>query len=80
MTKTQEAGSAERAKAILLLKLIGDAIIESVKAAGPLGTPGGNLYAALMAHGISLEQYEQIMGGLVAGKQLEKRGELYFAR
>ncbi len=60
------------------LKAICDAVIETVKAAGPLGAPGGHLYAALMAHGCTLEQFEKLMGALVAIKQLVKRGELYF--
>jgi hypothetical protein len=36
-----------------LLKLLADAIIDSVRAAGPLGAPGGVLYAALMTHGLT---------------------------
>lgn len=63
-----------------ILKAICDAIIESVKAGGPLGTPGGTLYAALMAQGCTLQQFEQIMAALVSAGKLEKRGELYFAR
>ncbi len=31
-----------------------------------------------MAHGCTLEQFEKLMGALVAIKQLVKRGELYF--
>jgi hypothetical protein len=59
------------------LKQIADAIIESVKAAGPLGAPGGTIYAALMAHGCTLNQYEQIMAGLVRAGKLRKSGECY---
>jgi len=60
------------------LKAIGDGVVEAVKAAGPLGCPGGSLYAVLMAYGCTLEQYQQLMEALVAVKKLEKRGELYF--
>lgn len=60
------------------LKAICDGILETVQLAGPLGAPGGHLYAALMAHGVSLEQFEQLMGGLVAGKLLRKQGDCYF--
>lgn len=60
------------------LKAIGDAIIETVALAGPLGAPGGHLYAALMAHGVSLEQFEQIMSGLCRAKTLRKQGDCYF--
>lgn len=60
------------------LKQIADAIIESVRLAGSLGAPGGHLYAALMAHGCTLHQYEQIMSGLVKAGMLRKSGECYF--
>jgi hypothetical protein len=59
------------------LKALGDAIIESVRLAGPLGAPGGHLYAALMAHGIDLDQFNQIMSGLCKAGMLQKRGECY---
>lgn len=62
---------------IKALKAIADAIIETVALAGPLGAPGGHLYAALMAHGVTLQQYEQIMAGLVRAGKLSKHGECY---
>lgn len=40
--------------------------------------PGGHLYAELMAFGATLQQYEQIMAGLVQAGMLRKSGELYF--
>ena len=61
------------------LKFIADSIIESVKVAGPLGAPGGHIYAALMGQGCTLHQYEQIMSGLVKAGKLRKSGECYFA-
>lgn len=57
---------------------ITDAIVEAVKAAGTLGAPGGTIYAALMAHGITLAQYEQLMAALVGAGKLTKQGHLYF--
>jgi hypothetical protein len=62
---------------IKLLRMIADAIIDSVKAAGPLGAPGGVIYAALMAEGCTLSQYEQIMSGLVRAGKLTRHGDLY---
>ncbi len=62
---------------ITALRQIAAAIIESVKAAGPLGAPGGVLYAALMAQGCTLHQFEQIMGGMVRAGKLTKRGDCY---
>lgn len=64
----------EQAKA---LKALADAIIDTVGAAGPHGAPGGHLYAAFMAHGITLSQYEQIMSGLVIAGKLTKHGDCY---
>lgn len=54
-----------------------DAIIESVKAGGSMGAPGGILYAALMAHGCTLDQFNQLMTILVRSGRLDKRGECY---
>jgi len=61
------------------LKSICDAVIDSVKLAGPLGAPAGPLYAALMAHGCSERQFESLMAGLVRANKLRKSGHLYFA-
>jgi len=61
------------------LKEICDALIAVVASSGKLGTPGGTLYAALMTHGCTLEQFEQVMSALVAARKLTKRGDLYFA-
>ncbi len=63
--------------AILALRRILDAVCEAVKAAGPLGAPGGHLYAALMAHGCTMEQFNGIMAGLVRAGKLRKSGECY---
>ena len=63
---------------ITALRSIARAIIETVQQSGPLGAPGGHLYAALMAQGCTLNQFEQIMSGLVDAGKLEKRGECYF--
>ncbi len=62
---------------ITALRQLAAAIIESVKAAGPLGAPGGVMYAALMAQGCTLNQFESIMGGMVRAGKLTKRGDCY---
>jgi hypothetical protein len=62
---------------IKLLRMVADAILASVKAAGPLGATGGIIYAALMAHGCTLHQFEQIMGGMVRAGLLTQHGHLY---
>ena len=60
------------------VKAIFDAVVESVKEAGPMGAPGGSLYAALMTYGFTLNQFEAIMDALIRIGKLEKRGQLYF--
>jgi hypothetical protein len=42
------------------------------------GAPAGPIYAALMAQGCTLEQFEQLMGVLVETGRLRKQGHLYF--
>jgi hypothetical protein len=59
------------------LKVILEAILESVKIAGPIGAPGGHIYAALMAVGFTFDQYNQIMSGMVKSGYLTKKGECY---
>lgn len=59
------------------LKSIAMAIIDTVKKAGSLGAPSGVLYAALMAQGCTLSQYQKIMGGLVNAGYLSLQGDCY---
>jgi len=54
------------------------AIIDAVKAGGNQGTPGGHLYATMMASGCSLEQFEKIMGLCVQSGKIRKSGDLYY--
>jgi hypothetical protein len=60
------------------ITMLADAIVEAVKAAGPLGAPGGTLYAAMMAHGITLAQFEKFMSAMVGAGKLTRKGHLYF--
>jgi hypothetical protein len=54
-------------------------IVDSIRKGDPQGRgiPGGTLYAALMAHGCSLEVFQRIMAGLVSAGKLKKVGQLY---
>ena len=54
-------------------------IVESVRNMGSMGAPSGPMYAALMSTGITLDQYQTIMDGLVAAGKLKRRGHVYFA-
>ncbi|PYS90897.1 MAG: hypothetical protein DMF62_03595 [Acidobacteria bacterium] len=46
--------------------------------ASPQGVPAGPLYMAFATKGFSLEQFEAIMGALVATKKISKSGHQYF--
>ena len=60
------------------VRAIGKAIVESVKEADPVvGAPGGILYAALMASGCSLSQFQSIMDTLVRAGYLRQSGQCY---
>ena len=61
------------------LRNIAVLVTEAVKESGPLGAPGGHIYAALMTQGCTLHQYEQIMAGLVRAGYLRKDGDCYHA-
>ena len=62
---------------IAALRALAGAITEAVKAAGPMGAPGGVIYAALMAQGCTLAQYESIMSAMVRSGNLTRHGDLY---
>jgi hypothetical protein len=53
-------------------------IVESVRDVGTMGAPSGPMYAALMQY-MTLEQYQTIMGGLVAAGKLRQVGHVYYA-
>ena len=61
-----------------VVTMIATAVYSTIKETSA-GVPGGTLYAALMAHGCQLHQFEQIMAALVNSGVVTKRGELYFA-
>lgn len=48
-----------------VLELAVDCIIEAARTAGPMGAPSGVVYAALSAHGMTLNVYQQIIDALV---------------
>lgn len=62
---------------VAALRAIMDAIIGAVRAAGPMGAPGGVIYAALMAQGCTLSQYQSLMGAMVRAGVLWREGDLY---
>ena len=69
--------NAPTTEQITALRAIADEIVEAVKAAGPMGAPGGVIYAGLMASGCTLAQYGSIMSAMVASGILTRHGDLY---
>lgn len=65
------------AERMVVLRSVCHGVIEAVEAAGPMGAPGGHLYAALMTYGFSLHQFEGLMNGLVKAGKLVKVGHCY---
>jgi hypothetical protein len=75
--ETSRSQTEARQHAVLIA--LTNAIVDSVKEAGPGGAPGGVIYAALSAQGCSLAQFDCIMGALVHVGKLTKSGDLYRA-
>lgn len=68
-----------REEQLMTLRRVSMAILGMIREIGRAGVPGGTIYAALMTHGCTMEQYEAIMDGLVGAKLVTKSGQLYFA-
>ena len=59
----------DQIKAFLLLV---ETLREAIEASGPNGIPAGHLYAAVMAHGVSLAVFEKCIGLLVDAKRVTR--------
>jgi hypothetical protein len=57
---------------------IGLHILDAIDEAGELGAPSGVMYAALMAQGCSLQQYQSIMAPLERRGFVTVDGDCYF--
>src|SRR3990167_8271599 len=77
--ETRTEGMGMTIEQASVLREIAGAIVEVVNRAGPMGAPGGVVYAGLMAQGCTLNQFQQIMDGMIGANLLRKRGECYFA-
>lgn len=60
------------------MKYIVSATLDAIRAAGPSGAPGGVMYAAMMTHGCTLQQFQSLMNALVKAGKVRREGELYF--
>lgn len=63
---------------IQAVRKVARAIVETVREMGPMGAPAGPMYAALMAKGCTLSQFDAITGGLVRTGQLVRRGNVFY--
>ena len=68
-----------REAAIQAIRQIGDAIVETVREAGPAGAPASSVYLALQEQGATFADCEHIIGTLVAAGRLRRTGDLLFA-
>ena len=66
-----------RTEALVLLKHTADAVVDTVREA-PQGAPAGPMYAAFVAHGMSLEMFDAITGALVEAGKIRRQGDLFF--
>lgn len=63
------------------LNLAVSVIIDTIKDAGPLGAPSGPMYAALSAHGMTLNTYNSIIDALTrVGKIRQENHVLYLVK
>lgn len=70
---------SDRLQQRLAVMVLANAVVDAVRGAGSMGAPAGTLYAALMAHGCTLAQFESLMAGLVRVGRLTQAGHLYRA-
>lgn len=63
---------------IIGLQKLGLAVLEAVAKGGDLGAPGGTLYAAMMHHGATLQQFQSFMGTLTGRGMLTLSGDCYY--
>jgi hypothetical protein len=57
----------------MVLKIIVDTVNET-----PTGAPAGVMYAAMMAHGCSLDQFNQLTGALVTAGKIRRSGDCFY--
>lgn len=66
-------------QAKLILKHLADVVVETVREAGAEGAPEGPMYAAFMAHGLSLDAFTAIVEALIAAKKIRRSNHVLYA-
>lgn len=69
--------TTDKSKGHLALQIV-QALYEVVQEAGEQGAPAGPMYMAAQTYGMSLEQFETIMGILVSAGKVRKSNHCYF--
>ena len=59
------------------LRAVIDAILDAVAAGGTRGAPAGIMYAALMTHGCTLDQFNMITGAICRAGLIRRDGDLF---
>jgi hypothetical protein len=68
----------QQEKVVAALRLAMDCIEDAARIAGPMGAPSGTVYAALIAHGMTLDVYQQIVDVMVNMGKIKVKGHLIF--
>ena len=56
------------------------AVLDTIRQSGPNGAPSGVMYAALSAHGMTLQNYQAMMGALVRVGKVTLEHDCYFIK
>lgn len=62
---------------IQALREICSVVVDTIQKSGPMGMPGGHLYAILLPFGITLDQFDVLMNTLVEAKKITRVGQCY---
>ena len=61
------------------IKLVVNAILETIRESGDQGAPSGTLYAAMATQGFPLQRYQEFMDTLESMGYVTHRGNIYYA-
>ncbi len=65
------------AQQAMAVREVAGAVVEAVKAAGPIGAPAGVMYAAMMAQGCTLAQFQSLMDSFTRLGLITRMGDCY---
>ena len=71
----QQTMAVTNAQVLEAVRAIAAIVVDEVNAAGPMGIPSGHVYAALMTTGMSLADYQSLIGALEKAGQISVHGQ-----